>query len=79
MAGLESSLGVENGLVETNQEAYPPERHYIGRALARVRREVSVRVLNATHCGQKLTKGVALAHYEPVTPVSPPDVKQPQV
>jgi hypothetical protein len=47
MAQLESPLRVENGLVELSSEVYPPERIYIARA--QVRREVPMRVLNATH------------------------------
>jgi hypothetical protein len=56
MARLESHLGVENGLVEPNPEAYAPEALYIARSLVRDRREVTVRVLNSTR-RDKLKKG----------------------
>jgi hypothetical protein len=79
MARPESPLGVTNGLVEPNPEGRPPEGLYIARTVVRDRREVPVRVLNATRSKQKLTKGSPLAHCEPVTLVTPPDVEEAQV
>jgi hypothetical protein len=38
-----------------------------------------MRVLNATHRDQNFMKGSVLAHCEPVTVVTPPDVEQKQV
>jgi hypothetical protein len=37
-----------------------------------------VRILNATHLDQKLTRGSPLPHCEPVTLVTIPDLEQPQ-
>jgi hypothetical protein len=45
MARLESPLGVENGLVEPNLEAHPPEGLSIALTLVRDCLEVPVRVL----------------------------------
>jgi hypothetical protein len=42
-------------------------------------RDVPVRILIATRRYQKFTKGSLLAHCEPVTLVTSPDVEQPQV
>jgi hypothetical protein len=74
MARLESPNGVENGLVEPSPGANPPEGLYI----ARDRREVPVRALDATRRDQKLTKESPLAHGEPVMLVTPPNLEQPQ-
>jgi hypothetical protein len=79
MTTLESTLGVENGLVERSPETQAPKGLYIATSLLRDRREVLVRVLNAIRRDQKLTKGSPIAHYEPVTLVIPPDVEQQQV
>jgi hypothetical protein len=49
-------LGVENGLIEPSLEAHAPEGLYIASTLIRDCQEVTVMVLNATHCEQ-LTKG----------------------
>jgi hypothetical protein len=49
MARMESSLGVENGLVEPNPQDHPPEGIYIARTLVKDRQEVPVRILNTTH------------------------------
>jgi hypothetical protein len=57
MIRLESSLGVENVLVEPSPLAHLPEGIYKARALVRDRREVPVRVLHAIRCDQKLMKG----------------------
>jgi hypothetical protein len=54
-------------------EAHAPEELYIARILVRNRREVPVRVLNATRRGQKL------AHCQPVTLVAPADAEHPKV
>jgi hypothetical protein len=43
---------VENGLVEPSPEAHQPDELYIAMTLVRDRREVPVRVLNATHRDQ---------------------------
>jgi hypothetical protein len=48
MAGFESALGVENGLVKTSLQAHPPERIYTAWTLVQDHREVPLRVLNAT-------------------------------
>jgi hypothetical protein len=64
MARLESPLGVENDLVETNPQAHPPKGIYIARTLVQDCREVPVTVLNTTHRDQKLTKGSPLAYCE---------------
>jgi hypothetical protein len=79
MARLESPLKVENGLVESNPEAHPPEGLFIAKTLVRDQQEVPVKVLNATCCDQKVTKGCLVAHCEPVTLVTLPDVEQPHV
>jgi hypothetical protein len=76
MARLESPLGVENDLVEPSPQAHPPEGIYIARTLVQDRREVPVRVMNATHHDQKLTRGSPLAHCEPITLVTPPNLEQ---
>jgi hypothetical protein len=76
MARMENPLGVENGLVEPSPQAHPPEGIYIARTLVQDHQEVPVRVLNATHRDQKLTRGSLLAHCEPVTLITPPDVGQ---
>jgi hypothetical protein len=78
MARMENPLGVENCLVELSPQAHPHEGIYIARTLVQDRQEVLVRVLNATHRDQKLTRGSPLAHCEPVTLVTPPDVGQHQ-
>jgi hypothetical protein len=74
MARLESPLGVESGLVELSPQARPPQGIYIARSLVQERREVPVRVLNTTHRDQKLARGSPLAHCEPVTLVTSPDL-----
>jgi hypothetical protein len=76
MARLESLLGMENGLEELSLEAHFPERLCIARTLVWDSQEVPMGVLNATHHDQKLTKGSSLAHCEPVTLVTPPNVGQ---
>jgi hypothetical protein len=76
MARMENLLGVENGLVEPNPQGHPPEGIYVARNLVQDRQEVPVRVLNSTRRDQKLTRGSTLAHCEPVTLVTTPDVKQ---
>jgi hypothetical protein len=53
---LESPLGVENCLAEPSPQAHPPEGIYIARILVQDRQEVPVRILNATHRDQKLTR-----------------------
>jgi hypothetical protein len=73
MASLESPLGVENGLVEPSPQAHPPEEINIARTLVQDRQDVPVRVLNATHSDQELTRASLLAHLEPVKLVTPPD------
>jgi hypothetical protein len=78
IARLESLLGVENGLVEQSPQAHPPEGIYTARTLVQDRQEVPVRVVNAAHWDQKLTRGSPLAHCEPVTLVIPPDMGEPQ-
>jgi hypothetical protein len=75
---MENALGVENGLVESSPQARPPEGIYIARTLVQDRQEIPVRVLNATHRDQKLTRGSPLAHCEPVALVTPPDMGQHQ-
>jgi hypothetical protein len=77
IARLESPLGVENGLVEPSPQAHPPDRIYIARTLVQDCQEVPVRVLNATHWDQKLMRGSPLAHCEPVTLVTPPNMGEP--
>jgi hypothetical protein len=62
MARLESTFGVENGLVEQSPEAHLPEVLYIVRTVVRDHREVPVRVLIPTFRDQKLTKESHLAH-----------------
>jgi hypothetical protein len=76
MARMENPLGVENGLVEPNPQTHQPEGFYVARTLVQDRKEVPVRILNATRLEQKLTRGSILAHCEPVTLVTMPDVKQ---
>jgi hypothetical protein len=71
MARLESSLGVENGLVEQSPQAHLPEGIYIARTLVQDHWEVPVRVLNAMYRKQKLMRGSPLACCEPVTMVTP--------
>jgi hypothetical protein len=44
MARMENPLGVENGLVEPNPQAHPPEEIYLTRTLVQDRQEVPVRV-----------------------------------
>jgi hypothetical protein len=78
MIRLDSHLGIENVLVEPSPRAHPPEEIHIARTLVQDSQEVSGRVMNATHCDQKLTKGSPLAHCESVTLVTPPDLDQPQ-
>jgi hypothetical protein len=78
MARLESHLGVENGLVEPSPQAPPPDGIYIARTLVQDREEVPVRVLNAIHRDQKLTRGSPLAQCEPVTLVTPPHLERQQ-
>jgi hypothetical protein len=75
MARIENSLGVENRLVEPSPQAHPPEGIYTARTLVQDRQEVPVRVLNATHRGQKLAKEFPLAHCEPVTLVTDRDME----
>jgi hypothetical protein len=77
IARLESPLGVENGLVELSPQAHPPDGIYIARTLVQDCQEVPIRVLNATHRDQKLTRGSPLAHCEPVTLVTLPDMGEP--
>jgi hypothetical protein len=74
MARLESPLGVESGLAELSPQTCPPQGLYIARTVVQDRREVPVRVLNTTHRDQKLARGSLLAHCEPVTLVTPPDL-----
>jgi hypothetical protein len=72
MAQLESSLGVENGLIEPFPGAHVPEGLYIARTLVQDR-EVPVRLLNATLHDQKLAKGFPIVHCEPVVLVTQHD------
>jgi hypothetical protein len=72
MARMESPLGAENGLVEPNPQAHPPEGMYIARTLVQVRQEEPVRILYTTHRDQKLTRRSPLAHCEPLTMETPP-------
>lgn len=60
MAKLKSRLKVENGLVEQSPLAHPPEGIYIARTLVQDRLDIPVRILNATHQEQKLTRGSPL-------------------
>jgi hypothetical protein len=62
IARFESLLGVENGLVEPSPQAHPPDGIYIARTLVPNHQEVPVKVLNATHRDQNLTRGSPLAH-----------------
>ncbi|XP_023723638.1 uncharacterized protein LOC111873286 [Cryptotermes secundus] len=78
MARMENPLGVENGLVEPSSHVHPPEGIYIARTVVQDCQEVPVRVLNVTHWDQKLMRGSPLAHCEPVTLVTLPDVGQHQ-
>jgi hypothetical protein len=78
MARLENPFGVENGLVEPSPQAHPPEGIYIARTLVQDCQEVPVRVLNATHREQKLTRGSPMAHCEPIMLVTDHDMEQPQ-
>jgi hypothetical protein len=78
IARLERLLGAEYGLLEPSPQAHPPEGIYKARTLVQDRQDVPVRVLNATHRDQKLTRGSLLAHCEPVTLVNPPDMGEPQ-
>ncbi|XP_023711548.1 uncharacterized protein LOC111866641 [Cryptotermes secundus] len=77
MAKMKNHLGVENGLVEPNPQAHPPEGIYVARTLVQGCQEVPVRVMNVTHKDQKLRRGSPLAHCEPVTFVALPEVGQP--
>jgi hypothetical protein len=79
MALLQSPLGVQNDLEEPSSEAQLPKGLYIARTLVQDCWEVPVRVLNATHHNQKLTKGSPLVHCKPVILVTPPDAEQSQV
>jgi hypothetical protein len=79
IARLESPLGVENYLVEPSPQAHPPEGVYIARTLVQDHWEMPVRVFNATHRDQKLTRGSPLAHCEPVILMIAPDLEQLQV
>jgi hypothetical protein len=76
MARLDTPLGAENGEVEPSLWAHEPDRIYTARNLVQHRREVPVRVLNATHRDQNLTKGFLLAHCEPLALVNSPDLGQ---
>jgi hypothetical protein len=78
LARIDSTLEVENGLVEPSPQVHPPEAIYIATTLVQDRREVPVRVLDATHRDQKLTNRSPLAHCETVTLVTSPDLEQPQ-
>jgi hypothetical protein len=78
MARLERPLGVKNGMAEPRLQIHLPERTYIGRTLVQDGQEVPMRVFNATHRDQKLTRGPPLAHCEPVTLVTPPNLEQPK-
>jgi hypothetical protein len=71
MARLESPLIVESNLVEHSPKAYPPKGIYIARTLVQDDQEEPMRVLNATHRDQVLTRGFPLAHCEPVMLVTP--------
>jgi hypothetical protein len=73
MARMESPLGVEDGLVEPSPQAHLPEVICIARTLVKDRQKVPMRVLNATCCDQKLTRGSPLVQYEPVTLVTTTD------
>ncbi|XP_023716570.1 uncharacterized protein LOC111869344 [Cryptotermes secundus] len=77
MAKMENHLGVENGLVEPSPQAQPTEGIYVVRTLVQDCQEVPVRVMNVTHKDQNLRRGSPLAHCEPVTLVTFPDVGQP--
>jgi hypothetical protein len=78
MARMENLLGVDNGLVDPSPQANQPEGIYIATTLVQDRQELPVRVMDATHTDQKLKRGSHLAHCEPVTLVTSPDVEQPQ-
>jgi hypothetical protein len=78
MDRLVNPFRVENGLVELSTQAHSPEGICIVRSLVQVCWEVPVRVLNASHRNQKLTRRYLLAHCEPVTLVTPPNLEQPQ-
>jgi hypothetical protein len=71
MATWESPLGVESDQVEQSPKVHPPKGIYIATTLVQDRQEVPVRVLNATHRDQVLTRGFPLAHCEPATLVTP--------
>jgi hypothetical protein len=73
------SLGRQNGLGEPSPEAHGPEGLYIAAAVVRDCQEVLVRVPNATRCDQRFTKECPLAHFEPLTLVTPPNVEKPHV
>jgi hypothetical protein len=79
MAIMQNPLRVENNLVETRPQAHPPEETYIARTLIQDHQEVPVRILNDTHRDQMLTRGSPLAHCEPLTLVTRPEVAQPRV
>jgi hypothetical protein len=76
MARLQRQLGVENELVETCPQAPPLEGIYIAITLVQYRQEVPVRVLNATHHDQKLTRRSPLAQCEPGTLVTQTDFER---
>jgi hypothetical protein len=57
MARLENPHRVKNDLVEPSLEVHPTEGLYVVRTDAQDRQEICVKVLNATHSDQKLTKG----------------------
>jgi hypothetical protein len=79
---IREPLGGENGLIEPNPETPALKGLYIARMariLIRDCREVAVRFLNATRRDRKLTKGSPMAHCEPVTLMTLPDLEQPQV
>jgi hypothetical protein len=78
IARLEHALGAENVLVEPSPQAQQSEGIYIARTLVHNCRNVPIRVMNATHRHQKLTRGSPLAHCEPVKLVTPTDVGHPQ-
>jgi hypothetical protein len=56
MAQLENPIGVENGLIEPSLEAHLLKGLNTAKTVVWARWEVPVRVLNAAHRDQKLTK-----------------------
>jgi hypothetical protein len=70
MARLQSHLGVENELVKPCPQAPPLEGIHIALTLIQYLQEMPVRVLNATHHDQKLTRKSHLAQCEPGTLVT---------